>query len=98
VLSLDGAAYTVVGIAPPGFRYPAERRVQVWTTIARDVDSGTVQPITRQRGARMLDCIALLQPGETQAQAAAKASAFAASQARDFPNSNRNFPSAVVRT
>jgi putative ABC transport system permease protein len=98
VLSLDGKPYTVVGIAPPGFRYPADQRVQVWTTIARDVDSGTVKPIIGQRGNRMLDCIAMLAPGDTKAGAAAKASAFAAAQARDFPDSNRNFPSAVVRT
>lgn len=98
VLSLDGQPYTVVGIAPPAFRYPAERRVQVWTTIARDVDSGTVVPITGQRGARMLDCIATLAPGDTRAQATAKASAIAAAQAREFPNSNRNLPAAVLRT
>ena len=98
VLSLDRKPHTVVGVAPPGFRYPAERRVQVWTTIARDVDSETLQPITEQKGARMLDAIGLLARGDTRAQATAKASAVAAGLARDHPASNRNLPAAVVRT
>lgn len=96
-ISLGGEPHTVVGVAPAGFRYPVERNVQVWTTIARDADSATVQPVTEQRGARMLGCLALLAKGDTLPQAAAKASAVAAALARDHPDSNRNFPAAVVR-
>jgi putative ABC transport system permease protein len=96
-LSLDGQPHTVVGVAPPGFRYPAERAVQVWTTIARDASSATLEPITKQRGARILDCVGTLAPGRTIAEVEARASAVAAALARDYPNSNRNLSSATVR-
>ena len=49
---------------PPGSPIPSRRRpVQIWTTLARDASSATAQPVTEQRGARMLDAVARLKPG-----------------------------------
>ncbi len=85
-LSLDGLPHLVVGVAPLGFRYPAERRVQIWTTVARDATSDTIQPVTRQRGARLIDAIALLPRGPSRAQAEARTSAVAARIASEHPD------------
>ncbi len=60
-VSLDNQPFRVVGVAPESFNYPVGTRiVDVWVTLAVDASANGVQPITEQRGARMLGAIARL--------------------------------------
>jgi putative ABC transport system permease protein len=94
-ITLDAEPYTVVGVAPPDFNFPLRRRqVQVWTTLARDAGPGTNQPVTEQRGARMLDGIARLAPGVSMPAAQAQLDTVAAALAARYPDDSGN----IVRT
>src|SRR4029079_11606902 len=54
-IAIDGAAYTVVVFAPRGFSFPIDGpHVQVYVTLAQDAVNPDGQPVTEQRGARML--------------------------------------------
>ena len=97
-ITLDGEPNTVVGVAPAGFTYPIERRpIQIWTTLARDASSQTVQPITEQRGARLLNAVARLPPGMSIDQARAQLDGVTARLAAEYPDSNKNLPATYVR-
>jgi len=97
-LMIDGQPHTVVGVAPPRFEFPITRdSAQMWTTVARDAASGTGMPVTKQRGARMLDAMARLKPGVSIDQAQAHMDTIAASLAERYPDSNRNQPGTYVR-
>ncbi len=63
-LTIDGVPYTVVGVMPPEFTYPADR-IDFWmplSTIGEDA-------IGRQRASRFLDVVGRLAPGATIQQA-----------------------------
>src|SRR5262249_13038247 len=99
-ITLNGGPHTVVGIAPPGFQFPAENKsAQIWTTVARDttVDAAAGQPITEQRGARLLNGIARLKPGVGLDQARAQMDVVAASLAQQYPDSNKNLPASYIQ-
>jgi putative ABC transport system permease protein len=98
-ITLDRQAFTVVGVAPAGFKFPLDNpRVQLWTTIA--LDKGTGQPgesqITEERGAHLLPGLARLQPGVTLAQARADLDTIAAALAKQYPDSNQNRPQVTL--
>jgi predicted permease len=63
-LTLDGVPYTVVGVMPPDFTFPADR-IDFWMPLSTIPPDG----IGRQRGSRFLDVIGRLAPGATMAQA-----------------------------
>jgi hypothetical protein len=66
VITLDGQPHVVRGVAPPGFAFPiGTRSVEIWTTLAHDASSATVQRMTEQRGTRMLRTDARLATAET---------------------------------
>jgi putative ABC transport system permease protein len=95
-ITLDGTACTVVGIAPAGFNFPLrQRQVQIWTTLSRDRGAGVVAgtPVTEQRGARMLNAIARLKPGETLASAQTQLDGVAAAIAATHADQNGNIRS-----
>ena len=97
-LMIDGQPHTVVGVAPPRFEFPiTQDPAQMWTTVARDAASGTVTPVTKQRGARMLNAMARLKPGVSIEQAQARMDAIAASLSARYPDSNKNQPGTYVR-
>jgi putative ABC transport system permease protein len=97
-ITIDGEPNTVVGVAPAGFTYPIGRRpIQIWTTLARDASSGTAQPITEQRGARLLNAVARLAPGMSVDQARAQLDGVTARLATEYPDSNKNLPATYVR-
>jgi putative ABC transport system permease protein len=97
-VTIDGEPNIVVGALPAGFNFSFGRRpVQIWTTLARDASSATVTPVTRQRGARLLDAIARLTPGVSLEQAHAQLDAVAAAIAREHPDQSRNIDSTYVR-
>jgi putative ABC transport system permease protein len=96
---LSGDLYTVVGVMPPGFRFPVTApRNSVWTTLALDADPSDPHPITTNRGAHLLNVIGRLKPGVTSAQADQELQSIAANLAKQYPNTNTRGDSAKVRT
>jgi predicted permease len=63
-LTLDGIPFTVLGVMPPAFTYPADR-LDFWTPLSIMGPDA----IGRQRGSRFLDVIGRLAPGATIEQA-----------------------------
>jgi predicted permease len=78
-VTLNGAPHTVVGIAPPGFAFPPEDRVDVWTVLPAAVASASDRS---QRGYR---AAAKLRPGVTTQAAQSAMSVIAARLAGAYP-------------
>jgi predicted permease len=97
-VTFNGEPHVVAGVAPEGFVFPIERDpTEVWVTLAVDHDSATNEPVTRQRGARMLETIGRLAPGVSIEQAQAEMNAIAASLVNRHPDQNANVPTTSVR-
>jgi predicted permease len=94
---LDRQSFTVVGVAPAGFNFPiGGREVQFWTTVSVDAGpSGT--PLTRQRGARLLDVVGRLKPGVSLSHAGAAMNAVASALARQYPDDDKHLVSTDVQ-
>ena len=63
-LTIDGIPYTVVGVMPPEFTFPADR-IDFWMPLSNMGPDA----IGRQRASRFLDVFGRLAPGATVAQA-----------------------------
>ena len=63
-LTIDGNPFTVVGVMPPAFTYPADR-VDFWMPLSIMGPDA----IGRQRASRFMDVFGRLAPGVTEAQA-----------------------------
>jgi putative ABC transport system permease protein len=97
-IDLDREPYTVIGVAPPGFNFPVGgEQVQIWTTLAIDARSATVQPATRQRGARMLSVMGRLRDGVSIEQAETQMDRIAASLAEHYPDDNQRYPGVFLQ-
>ncbi len=97
-VTIDSQPHTIVGVAPPGFSFPiAPEPVDMWTTLSRDADSDTFTPVTKQRGARMLSVMARLKNGVTIERAQAQMDVIASSLAKQYPDTNKNFPRTYLR-
>jgi putative ABC transport system permease protein len=89
-LQLNGEAYTVVGIAPPGFG--AGNKTDVWVPMAfTDKERGN-----GNRGAHYVSVTGRLRPGVTAADADAELKLIAANLAQQYPDSNRGWSASVV--
>ncbi len=77
---LDGLAYTVIGVMPPGFRFLFD--VDIWHLIDRDVD------IDRSRDSHSLLAVGRLKPGVGIEQAQTDVNAIATGLAERFPETN----------
>ena len=84
---LDGRENVVVGIAPPGFRYP--RQTEVWRPLGWD-------PSQHNRGARFFGVVARLAQGKTLEDARAEMNALTTRLGREFPATNAGWGAAVV--
>jgi putative ABC transport system permease protein len=78
--TIDGRAYTVVGVMPPGFNFPD--RGQLWTPFA----TNPANEVHENRG--YAGAIGRLKPGVTLEQARADLHAIDAALARQFPDAN----------
>ncbi len=78
---LNGDAYTVVGVAPPGFSFPG--RSEVWTPALLAEDKN-------QRGSNYLMVIARLKDGVPLEQAHAQMNQIAATLAQQYPENDTN--------
>jgi len=98
-INLDREPYLVVGVAPAGFNFPVGgEQVQVWTTLAIDARSDTVQPVTQQRGARMLSVMGRLREGVSIQQAQTQMDRIASSLAQRYPDENRRYPGVFLQS
>jgi putative ABC transport system permease protein len=78
---LDGEPYTVIGVMPAGFRFPA-RGTDLWAAPAFDLK-------TRSRGGHFLFSVGRMRPGVTLAQAQAEMNTIARRLEQQYPDSNR---------
>ena len=91
-IPINGVPFTVVGVAPERFQFPLDvPAVQLWVTLSED--AGAVD----QRGGRMLQAIARLKPGVSRDQAKTQMDLVAGALARQYPDSNANFPSVWIQ-
>ncbi|MGH7637848.1 MAG: ABC transporter permease, partial [Gemmatimonadaceae bacterium] len=88
-VQLDGDAFTIIGVMPPGFRYPG--RAQLWTPLAF-----TARTLQTQRGAHYLDVIGLLAPGAPASSAEADLKRVAAGLAAQYPNTNKDYSASLA--
>jgi putative ABC transport system permease protein len=77
---LNGTSYTIVGVLPPGFAYPAE--VELWLPLAETEDR------LNSRGSLSLSVIGRLRPGVTHAAAQQQMDAVASQLAEAYPGPN----------
>lgn len=85
-IQLSGRPWTVVGIAPQGFRFG--RDVDLWAPTRADT--------TLPRRAEFLDVIGRLKPGVTVAQASADVAAVVRQLAEQYPATNGRITSEVI--
>ncbi|MEZ5287098.1 MAG: ABC transporter permease [Vicinamibacterales bacterium] len=78
-IMVNDGARTVIGVLPPGFRFP--ERDDLYMPLR--IDDG-------RRAARIVNVMALLAPGETRERAQAELDAIAARQRAEYPASNRD--------
>jgi putative ABC transport system permease protein len=89
-IRMNGTLFTVVGVAPAGFQFPAEMRaVELWVTLSEDAAA------MEQRGGRMLEAIGRLKPGVSAEQARAQMDLVAGALAVQYPG-NKNVASTMV--
>ena len=81
-ITLDGEPYTVLGVMPPGVRYPA--LTDLWTPL-------TIGPeAANDRGNRYLRVMARLKPGVTIQQAQVEMDTIARRLALEYPKTNKD--------
>ncbi len=88
---LDGEPFTVVGVMPRSFQYPA-REVDAWLPLA----IFGPDDIGRSRDSRFMTVVGRLAPGATLAAARQKTEAALAGLARQYPETNEGWGSAAI--
>ncbi|HMG72328.1 MAG TPA: ABC transporter permease [Pyrinomonadaceae bacterium] len=94
-ITLDGASYTVVGIAPAGFQYPDKTEVWVPPYKLAPAMNERMDP-TQVRGFGMLAAVALLKPGVGLSQAASEMETITARLRQQYPETNNRRFNRVV--
>ena len=84
---LSGQPHTVIGVAPPGFRFM--RDVDLWAPARTDTPNAN-------RRSEYLTTFGRLKPGVTQQQAATEIATIARRLSEQYPATNQNFQSDVV--
>jgi predicted permease len=86
-ITLDGQAYTVVGIAPAGFQYPD--KTEAWVPPSQRVPTPSPQmDVGRARGFGFLSAVALLKLGVSTGQAHEEMTVITARLRRQYPDTN----------
>jgi putative ABC transport system permease protein len=89
---VDGSSFTVVGVAPAGFRIPTSSS-ELWIPYTPK----TEELAAAKRGeSRFLDVLASLRLGTTLARAQTELQAIAATFARQYPDSNEGYSVELV--
>ncbi len=91
-ITLSGEPFTVVGIAPEGFRFvdAYSSQAEVWTPLAV-THHGYADELTNGRGNHFLSVIGRRRPGVSVEQAQAQLAGVAKSLAEKYPETNTNF-------
>jgi len=89
-LNLDGRAYTVVGVLPPGFDLPDA--AQLWIPLQINIEALPLSERANRRG----DIVARLRPGITSTQADAELKAIARQLEQEHPDFSRGWSVRVV--
>lgn len=84
-VQLRGATYTIVGVMPPGFRFP--ERSDIWVPLQARY-AGYKADFWKARDFRPHTAIARIKDGVTLEQAQSEIGALGAQLAREFPNTN----------
>jgi putative ABC transport system permease protein len=87
-IELDGQSYTVIGVIPAWFRFPAA--TDLWTP--EDMSEKALG----QRGEHSYPAIGRLKSGVTIEQAQAELSTIAARLAKQYPDSNKDIGASIV--
>ncbi len=88
-VTLNGRAFTVIGVAPPEFRGSiVALSFDAWVPMAMQQALLAGGDRLQERGHRWLDVLARLAPGATAAQARSELEARAASLAQEHPDTN----------
>ena len=87
-ISLDGEAFTVIGVMPRGLRFPPfwANDVELWSPLVFRETAALAR--ASSRGARFLRVFARLRPGASHAEARAEMEAIGAALAREYPDDN----------
>ncbi|HET9531507.1 MAG TPA: ABC transporter permease [Blastocatellia bacterium] len=88
-LTLNGESYTVVGVMPPGFRFP-NGETGLWVPIAFTPQQAA------SRGSHYLNVVARMKPGITLEQAQAEMSTIAERLQQQYPDTNTGLGAVVV--
>ena len=92
-ITLNGEPFTVIGVMPPEFTYPAPQSLDVWIPLS----FFGPDDIGRGRGLHFISAIARLRPGVSQEQLQAEIAGISAQLARSYP-ANAGWTSATVRS
>ncbi|MCA1568366.1 MAG: ABC transporter permease [Acidobacteria bacterium] len=88
-LTLNGESYTVVGVMPPSFQFPAGED-ELWVPLALTSQEAA------NRGRHYLQVVARMKPGVTLEQAQTEMSAIAARLQQQYPDQNTDLGAAVT--
>jgi len=88
-LRLDGEAFTVAGVMPPSFQFPA-REVDLWAPISLIAEDD----IPHRRALRWMHVVGRLRPGTNLERAGAQTDALLARLAAAYPDSNEGWSAA----
>jgi putative ABC transport system permease protein len=92
-ITMDGRSYTIAGVMPKGFQFPLENPgPALWISIADDVEGKK----TSQRGFDLLRVIGRLKARVSVEQAKADLSIIAGNLALQYPDTNKQYGSALV--
>ena len=88
-IRLDGEAFTIAGVMPPGFNFPQD--AEFWTASAYDLPAGGGGDPRENRGGHYLRGVARLQPGVSLEQANAELATITEQLKAQYPDTNTNF-------
>jgi putative ABC transport system permease protein len=88
-ITLDGERLSVIGVMPPGFRFP--RGVDLWLPLGPELSKQL-----ERRGSRSLSVLARLSPGVSLAAARQEMAALSSRLARELPDINDGHTATVL--
>jgi putative ABC transport system permease protein len=94
MIRLPYTHYTVVGVMPPGFRFPSA--TDIWAPLASGIDLARSVTPEQLRGNRSYSVIARLKPGVSLAQAQSDLESVSAGLEQSFPGTNRGVRPALI--
>jgi putative ABC transport system permease protein len=100
-ITIDESSYSVVGVMPPGFKYPVQSELWVLGRDRNAVSMSLIAQFPRndwnhERDAHFISVVGRLKPGVTLAQAQSDIAGIARRLEHDFPQTNTGLGSNVI--